>query len=148
MKDGLVVGRLNSSDLAPNPIGLQVTGRTSAVYLWSGTERSLGHSFCFHRYLQQWVFISCGSPCTTLIWLKFASNTQTYVNTNILEEKYLSTMFPSCTSKCPAQISLFPSSLERWRVIVRYWIIWFIFLLLKIIKYRASQEGKWVQLWN
>lgn len=75
VKDGLVVGRLNSRDRAPNPIGLQAVGRTSAVYPWSGTESSFGHRFFFHRYLQQWVFIPCGSPCATLIWVKFASNT-------------------------------------------------------------------------
>lgn len=39
-KDGVVVRRLNSRDLAPNPIGLQ-------VYPWSGTQSSLGHRFSF-----------------------------------------------------------------------------------------------------
>lgn len=66
-KDGLVVRRLNSRDLAPNPIGLQVPP-------WSGTQSSLGHRFYFHIYLQ-WALISRGSPCTTSIWVKFSGRT-------------------------------------------------------------------------
>lgn len=63
---GRLVRRLNSRDLAPNPVA-------GLPFVWP--SEFFGTQFSFHIYLQQWVLISYGSPSTTLIWVKFAGST-------------------------------------------------------------------------